>query len=657
MAYTKYIPGYEPGIYLGRFWSYERGYFDLYSGSAPAPGPVAPSSPPAPPASPPDLSALAGATYGRKMPLFAGGKARIGGAIVFGPYGPGGATTIGTHASFGISFGVPANVSGTRTLYEIALDSKVAWTSTSGTTNIAAGTFAAETFTARFYQGTLTQSADSLETTIHGVSNAVAYRPQMMIFFENLPLAAFGNKIPYVAAMIGDTTAGADPNDGINLGEALERVAYSPWAGYTSSTFEAVDISDVVEALLIDQNYSMVDLVSVISRAAYVNLDLLQNDMLRVRDHGALVTPDITLTLNEVLAGDPPIAFVRKEASNEPRERELITIDPAADYTWVPSKAQRTRFPVVVSAAVGKETATIPVVMGTPERIVMVNYAQYVQENARKMVRFSAGPYGYAIEPGDRVALVDIGDGFEDEIYKITETIHGANYAVQCTGEAMMRCSIDFSVSSEHITCYNNSFIPAVTTTTFVAADLGAPDTNRKIILGIEVKTPAIGTTFTSVTIGGVAATADIDVGHVNRGMRAAIFRAAVPTGATGDVVITMSGTFNQLTINIWRKISTTLALSDTANTPTNYISSLPVSTTIDVPTNGLLIVAATSGIGATFTLSGVTPDCSYVQNAQTTGQRTGASYTATTAETNRTLTLDPSSHDMVLLAAASYVP
>src|SRR4029077_6057247 len=102
---------------------------------SPAPSPPTPN-PTTPGISSPDVS---NATYGKKIPISALGLARIGGSIIFGPYIEDGL------ASFGVSFGVPADPTGTRELREIAFDSKVAWTSADG--------FTGEPFTFRFYPG------------------------------------------------------------------------------------------------------------------------------------------------------------------------------------------------------------------------------------------------------------------------------------------------------------------------------------------------------------------------------------------------------------------------------------------------------------------------------------------------------------------------
>ena len=49
---------------------------------------------------------------------------------------------------------------------------------------------------------------DPLEAAMFG-AEAVAYRPQMMLWFSNLPVAAFDGKVPFVSCKIGDVTTAA----------------------------------------------------------------------------------------------------------------------------------------------------------------------------------------------------------------------------------------------------------------------------------------------------------------------------------------------------------------------------------------------------------------------------------------------------------------
>lgn len=382
----------------------------------------------------------ANALYGKPMSLFAGGYARIGSAaapIVF--------PTINSGLASGIwSFGVPANPAGTRLIFKMYLDNELAWTCPAGSAFAEDGTFTAETFNFVFRTGRLNQEVLDLEEELFpGMGNA--YRPQMLLQIRNLPTARFqektGKPIPYIALEIGDVTDGADPFDGINLGTALERIAHSPWAGYTSSTFEVVGITDVIDGILIKDNFTVVDLGQNTTRI-YRNLDLLQSDKLYIKDRGTVVVPDIVFTRDNIVGGPSAITITRTDASSIPRELELLTVDPDQDYTIVPSLSKRARDPFVISAAAGKNTITLPIIMNANTRQAMVTFAHTADEVARKKISFQAMAYGYEVEPGDLIGMVVDVDGIDNEIYKVIETDHGPNLVVGIQAEAILRCTL-----------------------------------------------------------------------------------------------------------------------------------------------------------------------------------------------------------------------
>ncbi len=370
--------------------------------------------------------------YGHTIPLSVFGIGRIGGEIIAGPWVENGL------ASFCISFGVPADPSGSRDIREIAFDSEVVWSTNgaSGVTTSAGGTFNTELFTFRFYQGTLTQLADTLESSHYG-ADAVAYRPQILIWFENLPLANTKfSKIPYVSAVIGDSSG-----DDVNYGEALERLAYSPWVGYTSAQFETSGVTDglVSGGLIFAEQSEFLGTIQQFGRF-YPSWDILQTDKLRVSDRGSTVAPDITLNKTRLMG---KVVITRQEPNTAPRKLELSTIDPDADYTIVPSTSQRPIAPVAVTSSISSASAYLPAIMDSDTRTSIVTYANYFEEQARKKVSFTAMAYGLEIEPGDLVKLEDLGDDFQDEAFKIMETLHGANYVVECAAEAILKCSFD----------------------------------------------------------------------------------------------------------------------------------------------------------------------------------------------------------------------
>jgi len=407
-----------------------------YSGSttktvAPAATPVSPTF---------DPKIEANALYGKPMALCALGYARIGAspAPIVGPY------FNGTNVDFVVSFGVPANVEGDRRIYKIYLDNELAWSSATGGTLPGDGTFAAERFDFVFKPGRLDQTVCSLETEKFP-GDECAYRPQMILEIRNLPFARFmantGKPVPYVAVEIGDVTDGADPEDLTNLGLALERIAFSPWAGYTPDRFEAVNITDIVDAILIKDNFTIIELCQSVTRE-YRNIDLVLSDKLYVKDRGSNVSPNFIFNRNAIISDEEAVVVSRAAATEQRREHELIAIDPDQDYTAVPSLAKIPRNPMIISAAVGKETASIPVVVDANTRQALATFAQNYEENARRKVGFKVSVAGYGIEPGDLFALADIAEGFDNEVFKVTQTVHGANWVVEVEGEATLRCSI-----------------------------------------------------------------------------------------------------------------------------------------------------------------------------------------------------------------------
>ena len=94
-----------------------------------------------------------------------------------------------------------------------------------------------------------------------------------------------------------------------------------------------------------------------------------------------------------------------QEEASVPRELELMTIDPDADYVFMPSKAARPLAPVPVTSSVAKDTITLPVVIDATTRASLVTYAKYEEDNARKRISLQTMLSGYALEPGDLFRL------------------------------------------------------------------------------------------------------------------------------------------------------------------------------------------------------------------------------------------------------------
>jgi hypothetical protein len=594
-----------------------------------------------------DPSVYANALYGKVITVSALGKARIGqnAGPVFGPYMSNG------FASFAVSFGYFLPVDGSRVLFEITMDGKIVWSHPTGTADISAGTFHGETFTARFYQGNLTQAIDPLATARFG-SEATALRPQGVIYFQGLSLAAFGGKLPFIAAVIGDTTDGAVPGDGLFVGDILERFGHSPFVGLTSAEFETTGIMENVQGFIWSEEASFLDLLRNATKA-HKSFNLIQNDKLRVNDRGALVIPDLVIDRDNIV-GSSGVTYGRQEQNVVPRELEIVTIVVEADYLLMPHKAQTPRFPVPVTSSVGKESFQWPVVASSDYGQALVTFAKYAEEAARKTVSFLATAFAYEIEPGDLIQLRDVFDGTETETFSVIQTEHNEDYTVAITAESMLKCAPPSEGAAEFVQDYNVEFATSATHT-IPNADLGVAHANRRTVVTLSCRTQ--GTDFNSniasVTINGVGATEVVQASHASIGALSAVWFAHTPAGAVGDIVVTLDvGEMQQMLVGVYRAVSGTFAVDDSeAQTSTG---AGVLSTSLAVTANGLAVMAAQCRNGADHGVDGVIVDAIYVNDLETTGSRSTGSL-APGSSGSLDISIDPGAVDQNTLAVASF--
>lgn len=176
-----------------------------------------------------------------------------------------------------------------------------------------------------------------------------------------------------------------------------------------------------------------------------------------------------------------------------------------------------------------------------------------------------------------------------------------------------------------------------LSTYTFSSQNLGTASADRYIIASVTGR--AVGTpTLSGVTIGGVTATSVVNQVNTAGGNTslAALFIAAVPTGTTGDVVASMSGSFLRCGIGLWAatnldSATATDSSGSTANDPTYAI---------DVSADGFAIGCAYNADTATASWTNLTED--FDEAVEGAGSRhSGASATFASAQTNLTLTCD----------------
>lgn len=143
----------------------------------------------------------------------------------------------------------------------------------------------------------------------------------------------------------------------------------------------------------------------------------------------------------------------------------------------------------------------------------------------------------------------------------------------------------------------------SATTYTFTAAALGVADAAREIVLGIGwVNGAGVNRTLVSTTIGGVSASI-IDQGSSSSGSGCAIVQANVPSGTTGDIVVTFNAGASGCVAGIYRLIP----LSATPVDFNTGAGNSPVTASnVAVVPGGFLICAARGGNALTPVYNGV---------------------------------------------------
>ena len=147
---------------------------------------------------------------------------------------------------------------------------------------------------------------------------------------------------------------------------------------------------------------------------------------------------------------------------------------------------------------------------------------------------------------------------------------------------------------------------PTLTSTTWAAVPLGTPSATRTVIVYVERDSTSFSTaedlSTATLTVGGVAATADIAFNPHTTGLegmdrRTAVYRAVVPSGATGDIVFTTPKVAVQTRMAAWT-IDAPLAL--VAANQSGRISTGSGSVTVATSEGGFIVAAVVNNNGTT---------------------------------------------------------
>lgn len=169
---------------------------------------------------------------------------------------------------------------------------------------------------------------------------------------------------------------------------------------------------------------------------------------------------------------------------------------------------------------------------------------------------------------------------------------------------------------------------------TFAAQNLSTAAADRYIIVGVSAR--GVGApTLDSVTIGGVSATLVAMARNTVSNLSVTTLAVAnVPTGTTGDVVVTFSAGMVRCGIGVFR----TTGINPTPTGTATSVADAPTQSTLDVVAGGFAVaVAHTAGDNATTTWTGLTERYDQIDAELT--PHTGASDDFASTQTDLTIT------------------
>lgn len=185
---------------------------------------------------------------------------------------------------------------------------------------------------------------------------------------------------------------------------------------------------------------------------------------------------------------------------------------------------------------------------------------------------------------------------------------------------------------------------------TFSGVSLGAADNSLRRIVVFANAISSASNAFDAMTVGGetVSAAVEVNTGTVTR----RIGIAHVPSGATGDVVVSLTGTALRLVVYLWRIDG----LGHDAAADTLSVNATPATGTIDVPAGGVVIAAARAGTSSITFDAGISSDDT--ETASDSGDYWNGGHTDyAVAQTGLTVTASRADAGAVQMLAASWGP
>ena len=235
----------------------------------------------------------------------------------------------------------------------------------------------------RFYEGGADQIVDPLIGSAEGIRNTPAYRDIALAVFEDLELASFGNRIPFLTFEV-EADEGTLPLREIlsdASGGLIESDRDEPLSGFAAY---GGSIRDAVMPLIDSYGVELFDDGTLLRGTADVTAARISED-----DLGNS-------------ADDEPRPRIQREkepAQSAPASLRLTYYDPSRDYQTGEARA-------LASEQTGKETQTqLPAVLGADDAKSLVHDMIARSWAARDRITVSLPPRYLGLNPGSRLAL------------------------------------------------------------------------------------------------------------------------------------------------------------------------------------------------------------------------------------------------------------
>lgn len=184
----------------------------------------------------------------------------------------------------------------------------------------------------------------------------------------------------------------------------------------------------------------------------------------------------------------------------------------------------------------------------------------------------------------------------------------------------------------------------------FAGCSLGTADSTRKVVVVIKGGDAGLGFTVSSVTVAGVAASLVVGDTSGNSENRVEIWSAAVPSGTTGTIAVTWSGTKSQCGIGVYAIYGASASAyatgTSSSGTTTTHTSS------IDIPAEGCVIAV---GGCASATATWTNADENFDIVVESPQNMSAASKLYASAQVALTITMTTSSSASAGLCCASW--